>query len=382
MKYSVLLPTRNGGKYLRYTIESILNQNHSDFELIVSDNANDDETEDVIHSFSHDKRMKAIRLASPVSVVDNWNAAYHQSSGEYILMMGDDDYLLPEYFNTMDAILERYADTDCVVHNGYSYVAPGSIRDQRTSFYMPHHFEFEPALNREQELDGVTKRSIVTDMFRWKIRIPLNMQTTIVSRRAAETLKGGFYQPPFPDHYALNALLLSNVKWVFSPERLVVVGTSPKSFGHYVYSNEQSSGLSYLGIDDSFEGRLPGNALLNGMHCWLDRLKANYPVELDGTGIDRKGYVRRQVYAWIQQMRHGDIGWKQFAKHMALLRPRDWLELGQTAFDAESWRRLSRLRPAATGEQAKIHLDRLRPLADVHNIAEFAARVPERAPVA
>ena len=297
-------------------------------------------------------------------------------------MMGDDDYLLPGYFNAIDGILERHPATDCVVYDGYSYVAPGSIRDEQTSYYVPHHFEFEPALNRERELDGDTKRSIVADMFRWKIRIPLNMQTTIVSRRAAETIKGGFYQPPFPDHYALNALLLLNAKWVFSPERLVVVGISPKSFGHYVYSNEQNSGLSYLGIDSFFEGELPGNALLNGMHCWLSRLKSNYPNELKGLEIDRKGYVRRQVYAWLTQVRLGDIGWRRFAERLALLGPRDWLELGQTAFDAESWRRLGRLRPGGSSEQAKVQLSRLRPLADVNNIAEFAAQVPELAPAA
>ena len=38
---------------------------------------------------------------------------------------------------------------------------------------------------------------------------------------------------------------------MFSPEKLVV-GVSPKSFGHYVYSNQQSTGLAYLGIEANF----------------------------------------------------------------------------------------------------------------------------------
>ena len=43
MKFSVLLPTRNGGDFLKNTIRSILEQDHDDFELVISDNANTDD---------------------------------------------------------------------------------------------------------------------------------------------------------------------------------------------------------------------------------------------------------------------------------------------------------------------------------------------------
>ena len=48
MKFSVLLPTRNGGKFLKDCISSILEESYEDFELIVSDNANTDETHEII----------------------------------------------------------------------------------------------------------------------------------------------------------------------------------------------------------------------------------------------------------------------------------------------------------------------------------------------
>ena len=43
MKFSVLLPTRNGGDFLKNTIRSMLEQDHDDFELVISDNANTDD---------------------------------------------------------------------------------------------------------------------------------------------------------------------------------------------------------------------------------------------------------------------------------------------------------------------------------------------------
>ena len=58
MKFSVLLPTRNGAKYLQTCIESVLNQQFQDMELIVSDNANTDNTAEIVKSFTSDNRLK------------------------------------------------------------------------------------------------------------------------------------------------------------------------------------------------------------------------------------------------------------------------------------------------------------------------------------
>ena len=43
MKFSVLISMRNGGDFLKNTIRSILEQDHDDFELVISDNANTDD---------------------------------------------------------------------------------------------------------------------------------------------------------------------------------------------------------------------------------------------------------------------------------------------------------------------------------------------------
>ena len=42
MRFSILLPTRNGGDFLENCVRSILEQDHDDFELVISDNANTD----------------------------------------------------------------------------------------------------------------------------------------------------------------------------------------------------------------------------------------------------------------------------------------------------------------------------------------------------
>ena len=371
MKYSVLLPTRNGGKFLRHCIESILSQDYDDFELFISDNANSDETPAIIAGYASHPQVRAIRLDEPVSVTDNWNAAYRASSGDYILMMGDDDYLLPGYFERADALLEKYDRPDCILYNGYSFIAPDSIAGDRRSYYSHYHFPFGPGFESEHELREEERLNVVRGMFRWASQIPLNMQTTLVARQAAERIEGGFFQPPFPDHYALNAMLVMGCRWVFTPERMVVVGISPKSFGHFVYSGKQESGLAYLGIDPTFPGELPGNPLLNGMHVWLDRLLDRFPKQLQGVEIDRAGYVRRQVYHWLLQRRFGALSWRDLARRFGLLSAADWSRLALTWLDPESWRRLRSI-VAPSADRVGTQLTRQQPLEGVPDIAAFA----------
>jgi glycosyltransferase involved in cell wall biosynthesis len=381
MKFSVLLPTRNGGPFLENCIHSILGQGYDDLELIISDNANSDKTPEIISQFIRNPRVKALRLETPVSVTDNWNNALSASSGDYILMMGDDDYLLPGYFLWMEQILNKYDQPDCVVHNAYSYVAPGSIADNPHSFYSESHFHFGDDLAEEGLLSPAQRSGIVRDMFDFKVRIPLNMQTTLVARKAFGMVGGGVFQKPFPDHYALNALLLTAPNWVFSPKKPLVVGVSPKSFGHYVYSNKQASGLSYLGINADFPGRLPGNELLNGMHVWLALLKENYPKLLKDVEIDRSGYVRRQFYAWFMQRKLSGINAGDLLRNLGLLTFADWLGLCATVLDMASWIRLLRvLSLDSSKSSAEAQWHSLLPLEGITDIRQFDYWLARRNP--
>lgn len=372
MRFSILLPTRNGGEFLENCILSILEQDHPDFELVISDNANTDASPAIIAKFAHDPRVTTLRQSSALSVSENWTAALRASKGEYVLMMGDDDYLLQGTLSRLDKALGQYGNPDCVIYNGYSYVTPQAIADNPASFWAPWHFRFGSDFSAEGVIDLGRRMDIVRDMFRFNTRIPLNMQTTLFSRRAIERDCAGVFHAPFPDHYLLNALLIKADQWVYLPEQLVVVGVSAKSFGHYFYSHNADAGLAYLGISTHFPGALLGSALLNGMGAWLHDLKKTYPVELEGIDMDWRGYVRRQVYAWLIQHKYGGITTAELLQRFASLSLRRWAGLLTTTFDPESWRRLIRLLRAGNKSQAESQWHALKPLSNVANIREFA----------
>ncbi|HOD12732.1 MAG TPA: glycosyltransferase family 2 protein [Candidatus Omnitrophota bacterium] len=373
MKFSVLLPTRNGGQFLKDCISSILDEPYEDMELVVSDNANTDETQDILKSFANDSRLKVLRLDAPVGVTENWNNALKASSGDYFLMMGDDDCLLPGYFKRMEDTLRKYDDPDCVIYNAYTYIAPGAINN-RESYYNKRHFKFGPDFKKEGLVSFEQRFSIVRDMYRFRVRIPLNMQTTLVSHRAAEKyIKGDVFHPPFPDHYALNALLLSDARWVYLPENLLVVGVSPKSFGHFVYSNKQDKGLIYLGVGADFKGCLPGNELINHMHTWLNFLKIDYDDKLKGINISRANYVRRQVYYWCRQYGSGIITFNNFVARIAKLSFLDWTWLFLSIVDSESWKHMFRMLNICKKNDPRRIWRGLSPMGGVLNIREFRA---------
>ena len=336
MKFSVLLPTRNGGKYLKSCIESVLSQDYKDMELIVFDNANTDNTAEVVNSYSIDKRLKYYRTDNVVSVTDNWNNALKKSSGDYVLMMGDDDFLLPGYFDTLDKTIKENDFPDGISYFGYSFIYPDAV-DNKEGYYVDPHYDYEKKLMDSGKTTKNQLKSIVYDMFKFKNRVPLNTLPHIWSRKVINRVDGELFRPPYPDHFALNAIFLKANTWVFSKKKLYIIGVTPKSYGHYVFSdNDQKGGEDYLGISGDFPGQLPGSALINNMYVWLQLLKDNYPDYLGDVQISRNGYVRHQLHYWISQYRHGSIERKDLFHLLGLLTLKDKLGLISAIWDKRS----------------------------------------------
>ena len=59
---TIAIPVFNGGEYLKEAIESVINQDYKDLEILISDNASSDETEEIGRNYSQiDNRIKYIR---------------------------------------------------------------------------------------------------------------------------------------------------------------------------------------------------------------------------------------------------------------------------------------------------------------------------------
>ncbi len=91
---SILLPAYNGSRYIRETINSILAQTYSNFELIIVDDCSTDDTADIVASFT-DKRIVYSRNEQNKRIVYTLNRAIDMSKGEYCARIDADDIALP-----------------------------------------------------------------------------------------------------------------------------------------------------------------------------------------------------------------------------------------------------------------------------------------------
>ncbi|MVU77326.1 glycosyltransferase [Nocardia sp. ET3-3] len=97
---TVGLPVRNGAERIPDVVASVLAQDHADLELVISDNASTDATEEVCRDLAdQDSRIVYHRNPVNVGLMNNFVGALDLAKGAYFRWIGDDDWLKPNYLS-------------------------------------------------------------------------------------------------------------------------------------------------------------------------------------------------------------------------------------------------------------------------------------------
>src|ERR1700681_1475187 len=91
---SVVLPVYNGERYLTQSINSILFQTYSNWELIIINDGSSDNTENLILNYP-DKRIKYISNDGNKGIIYSLNKGLEKAKGEFIARLDADDVALP-----------------------------------------------------------------------------------------------------------------------------------------------------------------------------------------------------------------------------------------------------------------------------------------------
>ena len=91
---SVIMPSYNTGKYIGKSIESVINQTYSNWELIIVDDCSDDDTEEVVSVFK-DERIKYFKNAFNSGAAISRNRALREAKGRWIAFLDSDDIWKP-----------------------------------------------------------------------------------------------------------------------------------------------------------------------------------------------------------------------------------------------------------------------------------------------
>lgn len=99
-KVSIVLPTYNGTKYIRQSIDSCLNQTYKNIELIIVDDGSTDGTPEIIKSYK-DERIKYLRHEKNKGLPHALNTGFARAIGEYLTWTSDDNYYTKEAIEKM-----------------------------------------------------------------------------------------------------------------------------------------------------------------------------------------------------------------------------------------------------------------------------------------
>src|SRR3990170_3452478 len=105
-KVSIVLPTYNGEKYIRQSIDSCLNQTHENIELIIVDDCSIDNTPEIIKSYK-DSRVKSLRHDQNKFLPHALNTGFSNATGEYLTWTSDDNYYAKEAIEKMVSFLKN-----------------------------------------------------------------------------------------------------------------------------------------------------------------------------------------------------------------------------------------------------------------------------------
>lgn len=118
IKFSVITVSYNAGQKLLETVQSVLKQTYSDFEIIVKDASSTDSS---VEALPKDERIRTI-VEKDRGIYNGMNAALPYITGDYVLFLNCGDYLFSDdVFENLNAIIEQ-EETPCELYYGDVFV--------------------------------------------------------------------------------------------------------------------------------------------------------------------------------------------------------------------------------------------------------------------
>ena len=224
-RFSVVVPTRERPETLYHTLGSILDQDHDNYEVVVHDNCSSPATREVVDSLACDK-LKYHRSETSLAMTDSWERGLSFATGEYLIVIGDDDALLPHALKILDGLIREHQAR--------------AIRWTRVSYHWPSH-PFPTKRNSLKIPLGNTgyrmpSREIIKKVANLDLpfyTLPM-LYNSVVHRDVVAALKakcGRVFFSPSPDLASGYAIAYETGSYLSLETPFAIGGTSAKSNG-------------------------------------------------------------------------------------------------------------------------------------------------------
>lgn len=105
---SIIMPSYNTAKYISQSIESVLNQTYTNWELIIVDDCSTDNTDEIIKTYLGDNRIIYLKNEKNSGAAVSRNYALREAKGKWIAFLDSDDIWLPEKLKKQISFMENH----------------------------------------------------------------------------------------------------------------------------------------------------------------------------------------------------------------------------------------------------------------------------------
>lgn len=219
--FSIVIPTRNRGRELHYTLRTCLEQDYAqrggEFEIVVSDNDSQDDIRGVVESFGS-SRVQYVRTGRYLSMTDSWEFAVSHARGRYVGVVGTDDGLL---FNALSRVYDVIAKSgaDAVTFQGAYYYWPTCPDPALKNTLRVPSFVFREGVQSGESLI----REALSTLYYGRLPCMLNSFCSVELLERARRRCGRVFASYAPDVYA-GFLLGALAQRLFVLNRIMLVG--------------------------------------------------------------------------------------------------------------------------------------------------------------
>lgn len=204
-KVSVVIPTRNRRPLLIETINSVLAQTYTNYELIISDNNSTDDTAIYVKKLSKiHPHIRYVKTSASLQMVASWNNGINYIKGKYFCLLMDDDLWEPTFLEKMVKILDTNNDVGIVA----TQPIPFYNKDVK-KVYPKNHYRINKG---DLKLDGY---ECISRFLRreWRVGLP----SAVMTRSKYFKELGMFKEPGIDPEMWLRILQLSNFYYLDEP---------------------------------------------------------------------------------------------------------------------------------------------------------------------
>lgn len=103
---SIIMPSYNTARFIKETVDSVLAQSYTNWELLIVDDCSTDNTDDVVAQFSDDPRIKYIKNSKNSGAAESRNRALREAKGKWIAFLDSDDLWEPDKLKKQIAFMK------------------------------------------------------------------------------------------------------------------------------------------------------------------------------------------------------------------------------------------------------------------------------------